>query len=179
MKISTRYHIPAIKLDFANINLSKDNFLFLDPLRIRNGSTELHKRCYSKIEKFVRNMVELSKNKEYNKLLEFMDVFCERNETRLGYSIETTYGKSFRYSEGVSIIKVLSQGNVFESGFVEDIFDFSIAINNIEKDKVSDLITTIIFEDLINYTQEQCKMWKIPMKTMELKNLCWNNENKI
>lgn len=51
MKISTRYHIPAVKLDFANINLSKDNLLFLDPLRIRNGSTELHKRCYCKIKK--------------------------------------------------------------------------------------------------------------------------------
>lgn len=31
MKISTRYHIPAIKLDFANINLSKDNLLFFRP----------------------------------------------------------------------------------------------------------------------------------------------------
>ena len=59
MKISTRYHIPAVKLDFANINLSKDNLLFLDPLRIRNGSTELHKRCYCKIEKFVSNMLEV------------------------------------------------------------------------------------------------------------------------
>ena len=102
-------------------------------------------------------MVELSKNKEYNRLLEFMDIFCDRNETRLGYSIETTFGKSFSFNEGVTMIKLLSQGSVFESGFVEDIFDFSIAINNIEKDKVSDLITTIIFEDLIKYTQEQCE----------------------
>ncbi len=179
MKISTRYHIPAVKLDFANINLSKDNLLFLDPLRIKNGNTELHKRCYNKIKTFVNNMVELSKNKEYNRLLEFMDIFCDRNETRLGYSIETTFGKSFSFNEGVTMIKLLSQGSVFESGFVEDIFDFSIAINNIEKDKVSDLITTIIFEDLIKYTQEQCEMWKIPTKTVELKNMCWNGENKI
>ena len=179
MKISTRYHIPAVKLDFANINLSKDNLLFLDPLRIKNGNTELHKRCYNKIKTFVNNMVELSKNKEYNRLLEFMDIFCDRNETRLGYSIETTFGKSFSFNEGVTMIKLLSQGSVFESGFVEDIFDFSIAINNIEKDKVSDLITTIIFEDLIKYTQEQCEMRKIHTKTVELKNMCWNGENKI
>ena len=37
MNISIKYHIPARKLSFANINLTKDNKLFIDPLRIRNG----------------------------------------------------------------------------------------------------------------------------------------------
>ena len=175
MKISTRFHIPALQLDFANVNLSKDNLLFLDPFRIRNGNTEMHKKCYSKIEKFVDNMIELSKNKEYNKLLGFIDIFCERNETKLGYSLQSTYGKSFGSRGGESIIKLLSKGSVFEQGFVEDIFDFSIVVHNIEKDKVSDLITTIIFEDLIEYTQEQCKQWKIPTETVKLKKMCWNN----
>ena len=33
MNISNKYHIPAKELDFVNINLSKDNRLFIDPLR--------------------------------------------------------------------------------------------------------------------------------------------------
>lgn len=179
MKISNKYHLPANQIDFANVNLSKDNLLFIDPLRIRNGATEFHKKCYHKIEKFVNKMIELSKGKEYNKLLEFMENFCERNETRLGYSIETNYGKSFGTNGGESLIKLFSKGKVFETGFIEDIFDFSITVHNIEKDKVSDLITAIIFEDLIKFTQEQCEKWKIPTENTTLKKLCWNDELRI
>ena len=39
MNISLKYHIPARKLDFVNINLSKDNKIFLDPLKIKKGTS--------------------------------------------------------------------------------------------------------------------------------------------
>ena len=78
MNISTYYHIPARELDFANINLTKDNKLFIDPVRIRNGTTALHKKCYSKIEIFVNNLIKLAQNKEYKKffrLISFLNLF--------------------------------------------------------------------------------------------------------
>lgn len=178
MKISTKYHIPARRLEFVNIDLTKDNQLFIDPLRIKRGDTEFHKNCYLKIEEFVNILLLLSKNKEYKKLLEFIENFYERNETRLGYSIDTTYGKSFGENGGTDLIKCLSKDNIFESGFVEDIYDFLIMVPNIGEDKVSDMVTTIIFLDLIKYTQEQCEMWKIPMEKVKLNKMCWDSDNK-
>lgn len=166
MNISIKYHIPAKKLDFVNINLTKDNKLFIDPLRIRNDKTELAKKCYLKIESFVNIMIKLARNREYKKLLEFIDNFYERNETRLGYSIETVYGKSFGENGGTNLVKLLSRNTALESGFVEDIFDFLIMVPNIGEDKVSDIITTIIFLDLVEYTQEQCELWKVPTQTI-------------
>ena len=50
--------------------------------------------------KFINKIINLAKNKQYDKLIEFIDNFYERNETRLGYSIETTYGKSFGENGG-------------------------------------------------------------------------------
>lgn len=179
MNISIKYHIPARELDFVNINLTKDNKLFIDPFRIKKGDTEFHKKCYLKIESFVNIMIKLAKNKEYKKLLEFIDNFYERNETRLGYSIETHYGKSFGENGGTDLVKSLSRNSILESGFVEDIFDFLIMVPNIGEDKVSDIITTIIFLDLVEYTQEQCNLWKIPTQTITLKKLCWNAEKEI
>lgn len=179
MNISIKYHIPARKIDFVNINLTKDNKLFIDPLRIKNGNTEFHKRCFSKIENFVNILIELARNKKYSTLLEFINNFYERNETRLGYSLETTYGKSFGENGGTDLVKLLSRNNIIESGFVEDIFDFLIMVPNIGEDKVSDIITTIIFLELVEYTQKQCELWKIPTEKVNLNKLCWDSEQKI
>ena len=39
MKISLKYSIPAVKMDFVNVNLTKDNKIFIDPLKIKRGKT--------------------------------------------------------------------------------------------------------------------------------------------
>ena len=134
-----------------------------------------HKECYCKVEKFINKIINLAKNKQYDKLIEFIDNFYERNETRLGYSIETTYGKSFGENGGKDFIKSISKSEIYEYGCVEDIFDLLIVVYNIGEDKVSDLITTIIFQDLIEYTQKQCDLWKIPTKNVSLDKKCWNS----
>ena len=138
-----------------------------------------HKECYCKVEKFINKIIKLAKKKQYDKLIEFIDNFYERNETRLGYSIETTYGKSFGENGGKDFIKSISKSEIYEYGCVEDIFDLLIVVYNIGEDKVSDLITTIIFQDLIEYTQKQCDLWKIPTKNVSLDKKCWNSELEI
>ena len=179
LNISARYHIPARKLDFVNVNLTKDNKLFIDPVKMKWGTSEIDKICFSKIENFVNLMIKLARNKEYGKLLTFFENFAERNETRLGYSLESRYGKSFGEDGGTYLVQLLSRDNIFESGFVEDIFDFIMLIPNIGEDKVSDFITAIIFSDLLDYTQFQSEMWNIPTKNFTLNKLCWNSESEI
>ena len=145
MKISRKYQLPAQKLDFVNINLAKDNKIFIDPVKIKNGTSEIHKTCYKKIDSFIQILLELSRKREYKKLLEIIDNFHERNETRLGYSLESTYGKSFGENGGRDLVKLLAKNEMVSNGEVEDIFDCLIMVPNIGEDKVSDLITTIIF----------------------------------
>lgn len=178
MKISRKYQLPAQKLDFVNINLAKDNKIFVDPVKIKNGTSEIHKTCYKKIDSFIQILLELSRKREYKKLLEIIDNFHERNETRLGYSLESTYGKSFGENGGRDLVKLLAKNEMVSNGEVEDIFDCLIMVPNIGEDKVSDLITTIIFLDLIKYTQEQCNLWKIEMKNVSISKLCWNADNE-
>lgn len=178
MKISRKYQLPAQKLDFVNINLAKDNKIFIDPVKIKNGTSEIHKTCYKKIDSFIQILLELSRKREYKKLLEIIDNFHERNETRLGYSLESTYGKSFGENGGRDLVKLLAKNEMVSNGEVEDIFDCLIMVPNIGEDKVSDLITTIIFLDLIKYTQEQCNLWKIEMKNISISKLCWNADNE-
>lgn len=118
------------------------------------------------------------RNKEYSKLIEMIENLYERNETRLGYSLESTFGKSFGENGGRDLVKLLAKDEMINNGEVEDIFDCLIMVPNIGEDKVSDLITTIIFQDLINYTQKQCELWKIEMQKVKLEKLCWDSENQ-
>ena len=178
MKISRKYQLPAQKLDFVNINLAKDNKIFIDPVKIKNGTSEIHKTCYKKIDSFIQILLELSRKREYKKLLEIIDNFHERNETRLGYSLESTYGKSFGENGGRDLVKLLAKNEMVSNGEVEDIFDCLIMVPNIGEDKVSDLITTIIFFFFLKYTQEQCNFWKIEMKNVSISKLCWNADNE-
>ncbi len=178
MKISTKYKLPGREINFVNINLDKDNKLFIDPMKLKRGKTEFHQKCFSKVEEFVNILVDLAKNRNYKVLLEFVENFYERNETRLGYSIESRNGKSFGQNGGIELVKLLTKGTIFEAGFIEDIFDFLMLTPNIGEDKVSDIITTILFMDLIEYTQKQCEMWKIPTKSIGIKKLCWNHSSK-
>ena len=154
MNISIKYHIPARKLDFVNVNLSKDNKLFLDPVRIKKATSEFHKTCYKKIELFIQELLTFARNKEYQKLLVMIDNLYERNETKLGYSIRTKHGKSFGENGGKILFHTLAKSEMILTGLVEDIFDCIIMLPNIGEDKVSDLITTIIFLDLVEYTKQ-------------------------
>lgn len=178
MNISSKYHISARKLDFININLSGDNKIFVDPLKLKKGDTEFQKVCYQKVDNFMRNLLNLVKEKDFKQATEIIENLYERNETKLGYSLETKFGKSFGKSGGKVLVKTLAKSDMLLTGKVEDIFDCIIMLPNIGEDKVSDLITTIIFLDLVSYTQEQCKKWNIPMKEQKLEKLCWNSERE-
>lgn len=176
MKISEKYNLPARELKFVNVDLSIDNRFFIDPYKLKNGKTDLHKRCYYAVSSFIDYLLKLAKQKEYERLSQMINNLHERNETKFGYSLSSRYGKSFGIIAGTDLVGTLSRENIWESGVIKDIFDCIMLIPNVGEDKVSDLVTTIILSELITFTQEQCKLWKIPMEKKRIKKQCWNYE---
>ena len=153
MKISIKYHIPAVKLEFVNINLSKDNKIFLDPLKIRRGTSDFDIKCYQKIDVFIKLLLKLVRNRDYQSLIEIIDNLYERNETRLGYSLETTYGKSMGANGGRDLIKLLAKEEMVKNGEVEDIIekreyiDISFVYNENKIENISYDYKNLSFEE--------------------------------
>ena len=107
MNISNKYHIPAKELDFVNINLSKDNRLFIDPLRIKNGNTEIHKKCYCQIKRFIDIIIKLSKERKYQELLVYIQNLHERNETSCSETLRRNHRQK---SSGQKDLRYRRQG---------------------------------------------------------------------
>ena len=178
MKLSSKYSIPRQEMDFINIELTGDNKYFIDPYKLKKGTEEFEKNCYKKVDNFIKKLLQLVREKRITEANDMIENLHERNETKLGYSLDTKFGKSFGKNGGKILINTLAKSDVMLTGLVEDIFDCHIMLPNIGEDKVSDLITTIIFVDLIKYTQEQCEKWNIPMKEVDLERLCWDSNDE-
>lgn len=176
MKISEKFNVKVV--DFSDVELIKDNNLFIDPFLIAVGDTDFCKRATNDIIDFFDMLLNCAINGNEKNASIIINGLCERNETRLGYSKERLVGKGFSKNAGMTLYKNLKESNAIKTGLVKDIFDCSIMVEKIGQDKISDLITNIIFKQLIDFTQAQCKKLAIPLQEVELKKRYWNSLNR-
>ena len=66
-------------------------------------------------------------------------------------------------SDASKIFKSLKESPALRTGIMEDIEDFRIFVDNVDKDKMSDMTANIIKKQLIEYTQSQCAIWGIDL----------------
>ena len=87
----------------------------------------------------------------------------ESNEICLGFSRTKPQGKGMGPSDASKIFKSLKESPALRTGIMEDIEDFRIFVDNVDKDKMSDMTANIIKKQLIEYTQSKCAVWGIAL----------------
>ena len=63
------------------------------------------------------------------------------------------------------IIELYLEDETIVDGLIVNLEDIILFVDQIDKDKLSDMTTNIIRKELIKYTQDQCKLWGIPLET--------------
>ena len=180
MKISEIYNLnkSQFELDFVDIDIDADMPLFLDPYFISKQEFPLAEKAYVSLKSFFDYLLLMLKSGEKERAKEIFGYLGESNEICLGLSKGNPAGKGMGPTDADRIFKNLIESKAFETGLMEDIEDCRIFVPNVDKDKVSDMTSNIIKRQLIDYTQEQCRLCGIPLTSGVSTGFYWDSKSK-
>ena len=138
--------IPEIvKLDYEH-----DNQLFIDPYRIDGKRNELLKRAKEKILKYFDLFFYSVEHNLRDNATKMGEHLHEINATKLGYSNKDyrPKGKGFCQRD----LLIIFDEAIKVKDYIEDMPDILVLAENVGPDKVSDLTTNIIYEELLEFT---------------------------
>jgi len=151
-------------LDFVDIKLDTDNKIFIDPRLIENQKTPYNDLMQKHIEAFWGELIKNVKSKDIKKIYYLLSGLKEPNETRLGYAFSEPLGNSVASKLKPKIVDAIQRNRAVKTGVLSHFSDVELFIEDIGSDRISDITTKIIKDVLIKYTQNQCRIHKIPLK---------------
>lgn len=164
MRISEKLGISVsqYELDFLDVDIEVDNKLFIDPFLIANSNSKFAIDADFTIKSFFNQFKNTMRSGNYNEAFELFRYMSEPKENCLGISTKgTKNGRGVGELNTKKILKNIVDSDAIENDLVKNIEDLVIFVEDIDKDKLSDMVTNIIRLELTKYTQQQCKLWNI------------------
>lgn len=170
MRVSEKLGLKVSQheLDFVDVDLDKDCPLYIDPFLISNSSSQWAVHANRVIKNFFDCFKSAIKYKDYARARELFEFMSEPKENCLGVSkTGTRNGRGVGELNTKKILERIIQSDAIEKNLVRNIEDIIIFVEDIDKDKLSDMTTNIIRKQLVQYTNEQCKLWGIQTEVGE------------
>lgn len=179
MRVSEHYSLGMEQpsLDFVDVRLNTDVPLFLDPTALHLLDTEWGARCRSLIHSYFSTVLECIANGEHAKAKRLLASLSEPNETHLGLSKRRSRGHGMGSGLADKMWQALTASGAVRSGLITDLEDTALMIEGVASDVISDIVTNIIREPLLEYTIEMCNQYGIPLEMHRTRKL-WNAQEK-
>ena len=167
-KFSEIYNInkAQAELDFVDISVETDTPLYVDPYALTTRDDNWSIQCHEQVVSFFQSVLLSVKNKDSRTGIQLLSHLNEPEETHLGVSKEGNSGRGIGGQQASDLYEALSRSKAASTGLLEDVSDFALFIPGIGRDKISDITTNVIRQSLIEYTQAQCKLYNIPMRSV-------------
>ena len=156
------------ELDFVDVEVGRDNFLFVDPFAISQRPDPWSQDAHQIIFDFFQRVVNLIRSNDRAAALEAMSHLREPNETRLGYSHGRPQGAGIGNMQADDLLASLTRSSAVRTGSLNSLEECELMVEGIGRDKISDLTTNIIRRKLAIYTKEQCELHGIPTTQLPL-----------
>lgn len=143
-------YLSIEKEDFVNISLDKgkDVRYFVDPYRINENSDSFSILLQSKLYQYFNNIAKALFNNTISE--KTLGNLSEVEYAKLGYGEKFGSGSESVLKE--RILKALLTSDVKNTGLIKDIFDIHLFVRDIGRDRMSDWILNICFQEFSSYT---------------------------
>ena len=178
IKISELFNIKKNQeeLEFVDIALGDDLELFIDPYIFTKLNGDFAKKCNNVIVNFFDKVIEFIKQNDEVNAKRILNGLKEPSETHLGLSDNSINGNGVRGKKANKLYQKLSASKAVRTGNLKHLADCELMIEGIGKDSISDITTNIIRKYLIEFTQNQCLIYNIPMTSF--KNNIWDEKKQ-
>lgn len=166
------------ELDFVDVNISTDTLLFIDPYQLSKFSSPFAIEATKKINNFFNYLIELLIAKNYTKADEVFSNVGEVNETCLGMSKGKPLGRGIGPKNTQAIFNELIKSDIVKLKQLNRLEDLRIFVKGVDKDKISDMVSNIIRDLLIEYTQQQCNLHDIPLTPNTPSGFYWDHKTR-
>ena len=156
------------ELDFVDVPLHTDAWLFLDPFAIGQRVDSWSQQCHRTLIAFFQRVVDCIRSGRLDEARQLLAHLREPNETRFGLSSKRPAGAGIGPMQAKQLFDALKDSSAVRTGFLSSLEECELMIEGIGRDKISDLTTNVIRAHLVDYTQQQCKLHGVPMQTVAL-----------
>lgn len=169
------------ELDFVDVLVDTDIPLFIDPFAFKIGADDWSMECNDLVISFFQELIDALRGSDEQKARRLLDNLHEPNETRLGVSrrreSKLPQGRGIGAKQAQSLYEAFAKSKAVQTGVLTDLSDCELFIERISHDKISDITINIVRRKLIEFTQDQCRRYTIPMETKPT-GPWWHEESK-
>lgn len=166
------------ELDFIDIDINKDIPLFIDPYRISKLSGPFIDEANGIINNYFSYLIELLAAGKYQEARSIFINLNEVNETCLGFSKDKPRGNGFGTKKSDDFFEAIKQSKAVSLGILESLEDIKVFVEGVSSDRLSDMTTNIIRKLLIEYTQNQCQIFNIPLTSGIASGMFWDTNSR-
>jgi len=151
-------------LDFVDVNVAGDTPLFLSPTALAHLPSDWGDGCVYLVQNFFQTVLKAIKSGKHTEAEQLLGMLKEPNETHLGLSKGKSRGRALGDGSAHKVWGAMAQSEAAKTGLLKDLEDTVLLIPGVGVDIISDMTTNIIRGPLIEYTQEMCARFNIPLQ---------------
>ena len=161
---------------FVDIPIDTDVELFLDPTLIETGGGSFSEWCATGISSFFGAVFQACADRDKDALEGLLAHSGEPNESHLGLSVRQSKGRGASVDILLPVFEGLMRQGLFERGVITSPNDVCVLAPNFDQDRMSDLLTNILRNQLSEFTVAQCEKYGLPMDGIR-QGYCWEESN--
>lgn len=150
-------------LDFLDVHIDKDIPVFIDPAALRSLNTDWGHHCVSLLQSYFETVLIFIRNEHHEEAKALLACLSERNEFHIGYSKGKSRGHALGPISAEKIWESLVKSKAATTGLLHDLEDTILFVDGLGPDMLSDSVCNIIRGPLVEYTQQSCAYYGIPM----------------